>query len=675
MKNKRFLNLFIALVLCLSPFTVFAADELTGEKQKDKMDVFYNDEIINFDVEPVIENGRTLVPLRAIFEAMGCAVYYAEDDGKQIVTARRANDNLQLTIGENKMYFNGEEKALDVPAKITDGRTLVPLRAISEAFECEVHWYGETKKIDIYSPANAYLVSTKKIEEIITDDEGNVLIEAVAYYPVIENSYKIPCFDLINFDYEWDVDKFMEEARAKKEDALNLRKEMGEAFTPFVYELTFEQTYRKWGYLSFTNHKYINVGGVHPTKTMESRTYCTSYTEEFSISDVIDEEMLDVSLNQYVTNLFVNKLKEIAPESADIYTYDYINEYIGYVQFYLTKNSVVLYFNQGELAPYALGVISVEIPYDPQLFNIDMRYSYETEHIFEYEYYNGYEWKIMSYADDKLIVTEENIDYPPEKIYSEYYPVGLHTATIKGIKKGNAAIILAHVKKGEDIETATQIYISSFYVDENNMLTLITEDDGMFLIEQNLNKELDENIVYPMTEDFYINDLDDGKLSVSLEKGGAYLDDDGKPVMDVTVYSYEIYSMVTIASLKENDVIVRKNEEIKVREIERLEGGLVRINGGEENGGFDLVSKDNVVYYEIGMNDVKSYYEEGKVTLPVSEEFEYIDKSDLDTKPKYYSFKDFIADDSVIEYNFTPHNTCIVIKNGAVVKMSKVYMP
>ena len=40
------------------------------------------------------------------------------------------------------------------------------------------------------------------------------------------------------------------------------------------------------------------------------------------------------------------------------------------------------------------------------------------------------------------------------------------------------------MKKGKGIETASQIYISSFYVDENNMLTLVTEDDGMFLINQ-----------------------------------------------------------------------------------------------------------------------------------------------------------------------------------------------
>ena len=63
------------------------------------------------------------------------------------------------------------------------------------------------------------------------------MIEAVAYYPVIENPTEIPCFDTINFDYKWDAEKFIEEARAKKEDALALRKEMGE---DFIYYLFFD---------------------------------------------------------------------------------------------------------------------------------------------------------------------------------------------------------------------------------------------------------------------------------------------------------------------------------------------------------------------------------------------------------------------------------------------------
>ena len=188
-------------------------------------------------------------------------------------------------------------------------------------------------------------------------------------------------------------------------------------------------------------------------------------------------------------------------------------------------------------------------------------------------------------------------------------------------------------------------------------------------------KEPNVNVISPLPETIDINALDNCTVAISLEKGGAYVNDSGKMVMDVTVYSYELYDIVDIASLKENDVILRKNEEVKVTEIERLETGLVRITGGEENGGFDLVSNDSTVYYESGMNDIKAYYELGSVTLPVSDEFEYVDESDLDADAKKYFAEDFLKDDSGIEYNFSPNNTSIVIENGTIIKMNKTYMP
>ena len=189
------------------------------------------------------------------------------------------------------------------------------------------------------------------------------------------------------------------------------------------------------------------------------------------------------------------------------------------------------------------------------------------------------------------------------------------------------------------------------------------------------NKEPNVNVISPLPETLDINALDNCTVSVSLKKGGAYVDDSGKMIMDVIVYSYELYDMVDIASLRENDVIIRKNEEVIVTELERLDSGLVRINGGEENGGFDLFSNDSTVYYESGMNDIKAYYELGNITLPVSDEFKYIDESDLDAEAKIYYPGDFLTDDADIEYNFSPNNTSIVIENGAIIKMNKVYMP
>ena len=454
-----------------------------NEKYADRIHVFHLDDIIDFDVEPIIENGRTLVPFRAIFEAMGCAVYYAAEDGKQIVSAKRADDVLMLTIGDDKMYFNGKEITLDVPAKIKDSRTLVPLRAVSEAFECQVDWYGDIRTILITPPFEAYYQRAKMLSETITDDDGNALIEIAAYYPVFYNDEKIPYLDEINFECKWDAEKFMEEAREKKEDAKLLREQMGENFTPFVYELTYEIPYNIYGDISIVNHKYINIGGAHPTKVLDSRSFNISLEEEYSVSTVIDEEKLDVSLSDYVINLFVEKFKEIAPDSGETFTYDYVKEWIGYVQFYLTPDSLVLYFNQGEIAPYALGVVSVEIPYDEELFNVDMRNNCIDEYVYELEFDKGYEWVVVSYEETRLEVSEEITEYDPETLLSEYYPVGMKKITVKGKAKGNAGMILAHIEKGKGIDTATRILIPRFYVDEAGKLTLVVEDDGIIYLE------------------------------------------------------------------------------------------------------------------------------------------------------------------------------------------------
>ena len=188
-------------------------------------------------------------------------------------------------------------------------------------------------------------------------------------------------------------------------------------------------------------------------------------------------------------------------------------------------------------------------------------------------------------------------------------------------------------------------------------------------------EENNAKVINPLPETLNVNALDNCTVAVSLEKGDAYVDDNGKMVMNLTVYSYELYDMVDIASLKENDVIVRRNEEVTITEVEHTAGGLVRINGGEENGGFDLVSNDNTVYYESGMNDIKAYYELGKITLPVSVDFRYIDESEPEKEAKTYYPGDFLTDYAGLEYNFTPNNTTVVIEDGVIIAMNKVYMP
>jgi len=111
-----------------------------------------------FDVPPVIEQGRTLVPLRAIFEALGAKVGW--NSAARTVTATKDGVEMRLTLGQATAYRNGQPVTLDVPAKIVKGRTLVPLRFVSEALGCRVKWDGFTQMITITGMAperGAYL--------------------------------------------------------------------------------------------------------------------------------------------------------------------------------------------------------------------------------------------------------------------------------------------------------------------------------------------------------------------------------------------------------------------------------------------------------------------------------------------------------------------------------------
>ncbi len=124
------------------------ATETTTEFDPDGVYVKVNGEELVFDTKPIIENGRTLVPFRAIFEALGATVNWNND--VQQVTAQKGDTHVSLIIGDKNMLLNYKMLvALDVAPKIVDSRTLVPLRAISEALDAQVDWNNDLRLVTI----------------------------------------------------------------------------------------------------------------------------------------------------------------------------------------------------------------------------------------------------------------------------------------------------------------------------------------------------------------------------------------------------------------------------------------------------------------------------------------------------------------------------------------------
>lgn len=104
---------------------------------------------IKTDVPPAIIDGRTLVPLRAMLEAVGASINW--EPSTQTVTAKKDSTTIKLIIGSSSAYVNNVQKNLDVPAMIINERTMVPARFIAENFNYNVKWNSASNTVNITS--------------------------------------------------------------------------------------------------------------------------------------------------------------------------------------------------------------------------------------------------------------------------------------------------------------------------------------------------------------------------------------------------------------------------------------------------------------------------------------------------------------------------------------------
>ena len=140
---KKMLALLLCSVIVLVPVTNASASGIN---------VIVNGTQLTFDQPPIMQNNRTLVPFRAIFEAIGATVDWDQD--AQTVTAEKGDVTITLEIGSSILNRNGTPIALDVPAQVVNNRTLVPTRAVVESFGAEVGWAPGTRTVTIWTVEN-----------------------------------------------------------------------------------------------------------------------------------------------------------------------------------------------------------------------------------------------------------------------------------------------------------------------------------------------------------------------------------------------------------------------------------------------------------------------------------------------------------------------------------------
>jgi endonuclease YncB( thermonuclease family) len=161
---KKWLIAIVLITLSFVPMhAAFALD-------KNAIYVFLDGKKMTFKQQPTIVNGRALVPLRDIFEALGAKIEWNE--AAKTVTAKKNNTVITYTIGSFTGNRNNEIITIPVPGQLIDGTTMIPLRFVSEALDTTISWDENSRTILISAKIKTTVVVTSILEGNIVEIKG-----------------------------------------------------------------------------------------------------------------------------------------------------------------------------------------------------------------------------------------------------------------------------------------------------------------------------------------------------------------------------------------------------------------------------------------------------------------------------------------------------------------------
>lgn len=150
-----------------------AAEKIRKENPDAKVlgfdSIVSDDAEFKFDTPPVIKGGRTLVPVRAITEGFGAELAY--DQEEQVVTITKGDTVIELALGSSTATVNGQEVQMDTNVNLVNNRTYVPLRFVLETFKLNVSWDEDSETIEISDGTEVETGETTSDSAVTTDTQ------------------------------------------------------------------------------------------------------------------------------------------------------------------------------------------------------------------------------------------------------------------------------------------------------------------------------------------------------------------------------------------------------------------------------------------------------------------------------------------------------------------------
>ncbi len=479
---KRFIIALVATMMMIPSVSAYA---------NEKIDVVVDGKTIVFDQNPVIENGRVLVPMRAIFEALDCNVDFYDRGNVKTVSARKGEKVVSLEIGKNKMLVYGDNSSknieLDVPAVILNGRTMVPVRAISESLDAKVEWIDETKTVVIEGKKGQHNIKSEKMDVVIRGKDGTELVDFYYSYPVIENPDNDAFIDAINKTYKKDAEAFYEEIKGEyltyAEDFHESLKgyaaegnEINLNYPLMAFYLDYDVTINRNGILSITNNYYYDSAGAHPSTAKISRTFDIKEGKQLELKDILNgsDAEIERAIFKAYSSWFGKEFKN-DKEYADMIKEEMKKE-INNISYYVDDEGLVVYYQVYQVGPYAMGYPEARMNYknNEHNFKIDLSGANmeKLEIVLPGNASTGYSW-ITKTQSKNIEVTKEFVSASTDP-----YIIGVggdYIFTVKGLEKGNATFELEYKRPWADEVRRSVKY--NLYVNDDGTLTIINHTD------------------------------------------------------------------------------------------------------------------------------------------------------------------------------------------------------
>lgn len=463
------------IIALLAGASVFAVSGAVSAQ----INVSIDGEPFKSESEPVIENDSTLVPMRDVFEALGAEIQWVES--KRAVNAYKGANTMTVTIDSAKMIANGEEIELVAPAKIINDKTYVPLRAVSENFNADVEWDGETRSVTITTPQYDHKSVTKKIADEIKADDGTALVSMVYTYPEFENPENDDAISSLNLYVKSKSEELSKLSEDYKEYALEKRQYCEEQ------KIEFEPVFVYSGY--DVTYDFFNR---------------ISLFEQTVLSEADDIQGVSVSACNY--DLKDNRMLE-KEDILNITESDF--EQISMYDFYLFENNIILFLNADNMYYYQLG-------YAPSMA---LAFNEETMDFFKINPANG---EATGVTEPKSIFEDIGSEPDTERVTCVNEDELANRAGFKPAKLSNGEIYTP--VSYEAVNTPDGVNCVITYIDLDGKKSVVQKAEGDFMnIDKDVTAPVNEKLIGNSMVQFFSDD--DGCyacFSVEKSNGSCY---------------------------------------------------------------------------------------------------------------------------------------------------------